>query len=178
MRKIGSGILTLFLTLLLFTGCSTSGYEKSNGTVAPPTVTKSSSIESATESAVESGSSEAKDLSAGDYKDTGKGEFAISTPSGTSENGNVPIIFTDKNSVMGGLGIYVRKFDGAKLSYVYVDGKLIKKDQYADTDTSINLKSQNITAGTHKVEIAQYDTDSPDGKLITYKSASYEVKQK
>jgi hypothetical protein len=121
-------------------------------------------------------SSAVERLPDGDYKDIGKGTLIIATEGGTSENGNLPVIFVDKSTVMDGLGIHTSEFDGSKLSYVYVDGVLNSKDQYGHTDTSINLKRQNLTVGTHKVEVVQYDTDKLGGKVVTYKMASYEVK--
>ncbi|HCA28244.1 MAG TPA: hypothetical protein DEP23_00975, partial [Ruminococcaceae bacterium] len=113
----------------------------------------------------------------GDYKEIGKGKLSISTPSGTSENGNIPILYANKNDI-DSIGISVRSFDGSKLSYVYVDKKLNTKDQYADTDTSIYLSGNALSVGTHKVEVVQYDTNKPGGKITTYKSASYEIKAK
>ena len=35
----------------------------------------------------------------GEYSDMGAGEIIISTPSGTSEDGNVPVLFTAKDDL-------------------------------------------------------------------------------
>ncbi len=130
-------------------------------------------------SAISSIATAKRDLPEKDYKSCGKGSFSISTPSGTSENGNVPIIYIGKDEATSyGLGFSARGFDGSKLSYEYIDGYLISKNQISDEDSSIYAKANNLTNGKHKVEIVQYGTNKPEGKIVTYKSAFYEVKPK
>lgn len=111
----------------------------------------------------------------GEYKDMGSGEMFISTPGGTSENGAVPVIFADDTILMQ-IGLCATDFDGSKLSFVFVDGYLNAKEQLANTQTSINLERAALDVGVHKVEVVQFDTDAVDGNVITYKTASYEVK--
>lgn len=108
----------------------------------------------------------------------GKGKFSVATPSGTSENGQVPVLFIGKDTSMAQVGVNAFEFDGGKLSYLYVDGILNTKEQLADTQTSINLKEDTLKVGTHKVEVVQFENDKSDGKAVTYKVASYEVKEK
>jgi hypothetical protein len=108
----------------------------------------------------------------------GKGKFSVATPSGTSENGQVPVLFVGKDTSIDQVGVNAFEFDGSKLSYLYVDGILNTKEQLADTQTSVNIKGDAIKVGTHKVEVVQFENDKSDGKAITYKVASYEVKEK
>lgn len=112
----------------------------------------------------------------GDYEDMGAGSIVLSTPSGTSENGNIPVLVSDYDMMVIQIELAAYDFDGSKLSYVYVDGKEKDKDQFADTRITIDLKKGNLKVGTHKVEVVQYDTDKPDGNVVTYKVAQYEVK--
>lgn len=114
----------------------------------------------------------------GDYEDMGAGSIVVSTPSGTSEDGNVPTLFSEKDDQLIQIGLDVSDFDGSKLSYVYVDGMEKDKDQFGDAQSTIDLEKNDLKVGTHKVEVVQYDTDKPDGNVVTYKVAQYEIKEK
>lgn len=116
-----------------------------------------------------------KDIPEGTFSDMGKGEFYISTPGGTSENNNIPPILV-KNESMIQIGINSREFDGSKISFIYIDGKFVEKYQLADTQDSIELKKNMLSKGKHKIEVFQFENDDMKGKIITYKSAEYEVK--
>ncbi|KGF09675.1 hypothetical protein HMPREF1635_01945 [Clostridiales bacterium S5-A14a] len=114
----------------------------------------------------------------GDYEDMGNGTIMLSTPSGTSEDGNVPFLFVEKDDQLIQIGLDTSDFDGSKLSYVYVDGMEKDKDQFGDAQSTIDLEKNDLKVGKHKVEVVQYDTDKPDGNVVTYKVAQYEIKEK
>lgn len=114
----------------------------------------------------------------GEYSDMGAGEIMISTPSGTSEDGSVPVLFTDEDDLLIDIGLDTSELDGGRLSYIYVDGMEKDKDQLGDAQTSIELKKNDLKPGKHKVELVQYDNDKPDGNVVTYKVAYYEAKEK
>ena len=76
------------------------------------------------------------------------------------------------------IGVATEGFDGSKLSYIYVDGSLNSKEQLGDGQTSIDLTDDLLSVGTHKVEVLQYNNDDASSDVVTYKSASYEVKAK
>lgn len=123
-----------------------------------------------------------KDIPEGEYNDMGNGEFYVSTPSGTSENGNIPVFFVDKDTLAGkvyesgvDLGINAGGFDGSKLSTIYVDGISQGTEQLADTQTSLFVSEKLTTVGVHKVEVLQFDDNN---NVVTYKSAQYEIKTK
>lgn len=120
----------------------------------------------------------AKDLPDGDYQDTGVGTMYLSTVGGTSENGNVPVVYSGSDDVLIQIGVATEGFDGSKLSYIYVDGSLNSKEQLGDGQTSIDLTDDLLSVGTHKVEVLQYNNDDASSDVVTYKSASYEVKAK
>ncbi|WP_312694123.1 hypothetical protein [Caproiciproducens sp.] len=175
MKKIWAEIITLFMCIA-FVGCSSTMPQTSSSNIATPSEVRENSSQNSTEDV---SSSVVKDLPSSNYKDMGKGTLVIATEGGTSENGKTPVIFLDSGeSHSYAIGIHVRDFDGSKLSYVYADGYLISKEQYADEDSSVRVKDDRLAVGMHKIEIVQYDIDKPDGKMITYKSASYEVKSK
>jgi len=106
----------------------------------------------------------------------GSGTFFISTPSGTSQDGNVPVFLKDAGTLMTEVGYSSREMDGTHLTYFYIDGMENDKDQISDTDGSLIVNGDMLSEGTHTVEAVQYDTDEPTGNVITYKSATYEVK--
>ena len=114
----------------------------------------------------------------GDYEDMGAGSIFICTPNGTSQHGNIPVLFYDDDMLLMQIELAANDFDGSKLSYVYVDGMEKDKFQFGGTRITINLEKGDLKVGTHKVEVVQYDTDKPDGNVVTYKVAQYEIKEK
>lgn len=125
----------------------------------------------------EGASTEVFEFPDGDYEDMGTGTICLYTPGGSSENGNVPIIFIDGETLLQ-IGLDSLDFDGSKLSYIYVDGMLVAKEQLANSQISLDLSGDMLSVGTHTVQVVQYDSDDPSGKMITYKSANYETKNK
>ncbi|CAM2743583.1 hypothetical protein HAHI6034_03150 [Hathewaya histolytica] len=111
-------------------------------------------------------------------KEMGKGKIEISTAGGTSGGGKIPVEFIGKDAQISQIGLNSEEFDGAKLSYIFIDGKEVEKEQLGNTQTAINLKGNALKEGKHKVEVVQFDNDKTDGKIITYKTASYESKLK
>lgn len=117
-----------------------------------------------------------RDLPEADYTDTGAGTMYISTPSGTSEDGNIPVLFVSDENMLIQIGLDTMEFDGAHLSYIYVDGMLNTKEQLGESQLSLDLSGDALSVGQHDVEVVQYDTDEPTGEIVTYKTAAYEVK--
>ncbi len=157
-------LLVLMLALVLvfvFAACGDNG--NTNGSKSKETKTEEKKVE--------------KDFK-GDYEDMGAGSIFISTPNGTSENGNRPVLFYDDDMLLMQIELAANDFDGSKLSYVYVDGMEKDKFQFGGTRITINLEKGDLKVGTHKVEVVQYDTDKPDGNVVTYKVAQYEIKEK
>lgn len=108
-------------------------------------------------------------------QDIGTGSIVLSTPGGTSENGNVPKILEDSDTQFDSIGLNVNDFDRNHFSYVYINGVLNTKDQYGDTQTEITLSGDLLKAGTYTLSVVQYDGDAEGGEIITYKEATYEV---
>lgn len=114
----------------------------------------------------------------GDYEEMGDGTAYIACASGTSQDGNIPVLFESTDTILEQIEIDSEKMDGSHLSYIYIDGKETAKEQLADSQVSLDLQGDALKEGVHKVEVVQYDTDDPSGTVITYKTASYEVKNK
>lgn len=114
----------------------------------------------------------------GNYTETGNGRFYVVTPSGTSENGNIPIIYTDEQTTYYQLEYDAWDFDGTLLSYVYIDNVLVAKEQLANNQSFEALTGDYLTEGVHTVIAVQYDNNDSNGNIITYKTASYEIRYK
>lgn len=114
----------------------------------------------------------------GEFSEIGTGTLYVVTAAGSTEDGIIPIVYADQDeSPIIQIGIDAWEFNGSNLSYIYVDGLLNSKEQIANTQISLTLEGKSLDPGVHKVEVLQYDTDKSDGKVITYKTASYEVKE-
>lgn len=120
-----------------------------------------------------------KDIPSGLDKEVGNGSVVLSTTGGTTENGNAPVVFVGQDTLLEQIGLSAENFDGSKLSYVYIEGMLNTKEQLGEmTQTTITLQDNSLKEGKHKVEVVQYDNDEQTGNPITYKVATYEVKNK
>lgn len=172
-KRILAMIFAAFMALAM-AGCgsNTSNNDSTDSGSASAQTTTQGSATSAPAS-----ESSTKDFS-GDYEDTGSGTITVSTPSGTSEDGNVPVLFVGKDDMLVQISLDTEELDGGKLSYIYIDGMLSTKEQLADSQIPLDLSGDSLSAGTHTVEVVQYDTDEPTGEVVTYKSAAYEVKEK
>lgn len=149
------------------------------GSTKSATSSKSTSSVSNTQASTSKVKKEVKkDLADGNYSDTGDGTFYVSTPAGTSENGNVPVMYVSKDDSLVQIGFTCSGINGNSLSYIYIDGMLSTKDQMSDSQDSIDLTGDSLSVGTHKVELVQYTNDSTDSAMTCYKSASYEIKEK
>ena len=156
-------LLIALLCSFSLVGCGNS----SAATDAPAT-------ESKTESPVES----TKDFVGDSYSDTGDGVFLVVTAGGNSENENVPVVYAAADTSLLQIGYETTEMNGGSLSYIYVDGMLLTKEQLSDSQGTLDLSGDSLAVGTHKVEVVQYENDATDGTVTVYKTASYEVKEK
>lgn len=118
-----------------------------------------------------------RDLPEGDYSDMGSGSFSIQTPSGDSSDGSTPILFVSKDDILIQIGYLAEGMDGSHLSYIYIDGMEVSKEQLGEmSQGTIALKENDLKEGVHDVEVVQYSTDNSDGEITTYKACQYEIK--
>lgn len=110
----------------------------------------------------------------------GNATFNIQNSSGDTTNGDKITILDANDTSVIQIGYSAEKFDGTKLTYIYVDGVKSAKQQFGDnlSQGSVDLISANgdLKKGTHKIEVVQYDTDKEDGTITTFKSQEYTVK--
>lgn len=81
-----------------------------------------------------------KDLPDGDYSDMGAGTMYLNTAGGTSENGNVPVLFESSDIVTDQMDVNTSDFDNTKLSYIYIDGMLNTKSSWVTLSAALPLK--------------------------------------
>ena len=126
-----------------------------------------------------SGSEAASVLPEGDHSDVGDGTFYISNASGSTENGDEIIVYPDMDSDPFAFVDYeLWDLDGSVLTYVYLDGVEIDKQQVGvgfQSSISLEDKSQ-VAEGTHTVAAVQYEGNDPAGKIVFFRSAEFTVK--
>lgn len=111
-------------------------------------------------------------------EDVGKGSFYLENESGTTENGDPIVIYEDGTTQIMQIGITTNNFNGGKLTFIYVDGELLSKDQFGDSTSSIDLTQKQLGEGLHQVVLKQFENDDENTDPILVKSAIYEVKSK
>lgn len=119
-----------------------------------------------------------RDLPEGNYTEMGDGEIYLVCAGGSTENGNVPVMYETADTTASSFGINAWGFNGGNLSFIYVDGMLLSKEQLADSQITVRIEKEQLAFGVHKVEVVQYENDDPAANMITYRTFSYEVKEK
>lgn len=158
-------IIAGFLTLTMaFAFCACGSGEGSAG-----------QSDEATESAAEV----QRDLPEGDYEEIGDGTFYIASASGSTENGDEIIVYPDMESIpFAYIDYELWDMDGSVLTYIYVDGVQVDKQQVgAGYQASIDLQENwQISEGDHVVEAVQFADNDTSGEMTFYRSATYTVK--
>ena len=109
----------------------------------------------------------------------GQGTFYLENESGTTENGDPIVIYDGGDTQLMQIGLNTNDFDGGKLTYVYVDGELLTKEQYGgESQGTLELGEKQLAPGTHQVVLKQYENDDEKTDPVTVKVATYEVKAK
>jgi len=114
-----------------------------------------------------------------DAKPVGEGKITVDTPAGNSENGNVPVLFSDKNTILDQIGLDYANFQGDKQTFVYVDEIFDRTTQVGElTQSTFTLAEDTLKPGVHTVTAVQFENDDPKGKVLNFVEAKYEVKEK
>ncbi|MBU5227753.1 hypothetical protein KQI36_14045 [Clostridium senegalense] len=113
-----------------------------------------------------------------DFKEElGEGTIIVSTPDGNGETGLIPIVHTQADVKIMQIDLTTSNFDEKKISYIFIDEKLVEKGNFGESKVSLNLTDENLVKGTHKIEVIQFEDNDASKKPIVYKSAKYEVKE-
>ncbi|MGS0532119.1 hypothetical protein ACU80C_19695 [Bacillus mycoides] len=114
-----------------------------------------------------------------DATPVGEGRITVNTPAGNSENGNAPVLFADKNTIMDQIGLDYANFQGDKQTFVYVDKMFNMTTQVGElTQSTFSLEEDTLKPGVHTVTAVQFENDDPKGKVLNFIEAKYEVKEK
>jgi hypothetical protein len=109
---------------------------------------------------------------------TGEGNMIISTPSGTSEEGNVPVLFVSEEDLIIQIGLDLENFQGDKQTFIYIDEIFLTTEQAGElTQTSLDLQGNNLKVGKHTVTAVQYENDEPTANVLNFVQAQYEIKE-
>lgn len=171
MKKVA---FVLLLTAVLLGGC---GGKKTDKPAASSAESSSTAVSSTTaESTVES---TVEDRFIG-QEETGNGSLALVGVGGSTEDGSALTVFYDPNTIPTGFDVATTDIDGSMLSYIYVDGQLISKDQLGTSQRQVEIQDtpSAITEGTHTVQLVQYSTDEESGDIVTFKTQQYDLKLK
>ena len=172
MKKI---TLLAVLAALLLGGCSSSKKattDRSSSAVENSTTVESSTTESSSQSSVED--------KFADQTEVGNGSVVLYGVGGSTEDGSALTVFHDPNTIPTSFDVSTTDFDGSMLTYIYVDGQLISKEQLGTSQQPVAIQDtpSAITEGTHTVQLVQYDNDAEDGNVVTFKTQQYELKFK
>ena len=188
-QGIGSTILSAVIILLavaivgvgvyiVYTKVSKDNETKSKSTTTTTTdKSEKTDTTDTTDGTDDSAALVTRDLAEGDYADTGEGFFSVSTPSGSSADGSVPILYVSAAETLSEISYSASGINGGSLSYIYIDGYLNSKAQLAESEGTLDIQSTAINSGTHKVEVVQYENDDPAAVMTMYKTCSYEIKE-
>ncbi|MCZ6942811.1 hypothetical protein EJ131_20200 [Bacillus mycoides] len=114
-----------------------------------------------------------------DATPVGEGQLTVNTPAGNSENGNAPVLFADKNTIMDQIGLDYANFQGDKQTFVYIDKMFNMTTQVGElTQSTFSLEEDTLKPGVHTVTAVQFENDDPKGKVLNFIEAKYEVKEK
>ncbi|MFP9131282.1 hypothetical protein [Niallia sp. BSM11] len=113
-----------------------------------------------------------------DSEQVGNATVTITTASGSSEDGNVPVLIVQQDTLMEQIGMDLANFQGDKQTFVYADKRFVQAEQVGElTQTSLDVEGNLLDTGTHTVTAVQFEGDDPNGKVINYTEAKFEVKE-
>src|SRR5699024_9466757 len=145
-------LATAFVALELV-GCSSNSDEdkSTESTVAKSEVEVESTVSSSStvESTVESSAVAIDKITNKD--EVAEGSFDIVNVYGYTVEGADIVVYYDTNTSPTNMGIDTADINGGLLSYIYVDGQLITKEQLGTSQTSIELQDtpKAIKEGVH-----------------------------
>lgn len=113
-----------------------------------------------------------------DSEPVGNATVTITTASGSSEDDNVPVLIVQQDTLMEQIGMDLANFEGDKQTFVYADKKFVQAEQVGElTQTSLDVEGNLLEPGTHTVTAVQFEGDDPNGQIINYTEAKFEVKE-
>ena len=161
-RQVFSGFIVLVFTLMLW-GCGSSD---TNGTGQPETQHKQNTVQKQSKYPFPEGA-EIK----------GNGQLIISTPSGTSEDGSIPILFVNENVLLIQIGADLMDWEGDKEVFFYIDEFFVEAQQGGEMlSVSLDLEGDHLKPGLHTVSAVQFVNNDPSKGVVSYQQATFEIK--
>lgn len=140
---------------------------------------QSNSIKDKTQSIVNKGKDDVVDFPKNLTNDIGSGKLFVSdkSASSTTDSGKVPVIYTNKNDKSGEVELNSSGLNSENTSYIFIDG-IYNSKKHLSGKSNIKLKADEIKTGKHKVDIVQFANNKTSDKVITHKTAYYEIQSK
>lgn len=108
----------------------------------------------------------------------GDATISVSTPSGDSLNGNVPVLFVSKDDAIVQIGFDAENFQGDKETFVYINEKYVETAQIGEMySSSLNLSGETLKPGQYTVTAVQFENNDPTQTPVTFVQTQYEVKE-
>lgn len=111
---------------------------------------------------------------------TAKGDATImlSTPAGTTEEGNIPTLFVAEDDSVIQIGINYENFDGSKETFVYINEVFNVSEQVGErSQSSLNLSEDNLTPGDYTVTAVQFTDNDPSKEPINLTTAQFKIEK-
>lgn len=109
----------------------------------------------------------------------GEGKINVTTPTSSSKDGTIPVIYTDEYRGLHQIGFQSEGFNNSKPSYIYIDGKLNTIEKLCESNSvALTICEEDLSEGLHKIEVVQFDNDKTSGIPIIYKNCKYEIKKR
>lgn len=108
----------------------------------------------------------------------GEASVVVSTSGGDSQDGNVPVLFVNEDTLMDSVWVEYANFQGDKETFIYINGIYDNTDQIGElTQTTIELVEGNLEPGIYTVSAVQFEKNNPESKPIVYTEAQFEIKK-
>jgi hypothetical protein len=106
----------------------------------------------------------------------GSGNVVVKTPSGTSEDGNIPVLFVQENTAYVDIGVDLENFSGDKEVFLYINKIFVYKTQGGELiQTGIGLEGDNLKPGEYTLSAVQYEDNDPTKNVVEYHEAKFRI---
>ena len=104
--------------------------------------------------------------------------ITISTPSGNTEDGNIPVLFVSTNDSMIQIGADYDEFDGSVETFVYINEVFVTIEQAGERyQSTLSLWEDNLKPGEYTVTAVQYTDNDPSKEPINLTKATFKIKK-
>lgn len=113
-----------------------------------------------------------------DVTPIGDATIMISTPAGTTEEGNIPVLYVSEDDILTQIGIDYENFDGSVETFVYINKIFNTSEQVGElTQSSLDLYEDNLTPGDYTVTAVQFTGNDTSNKPINLTQAQFKIEE-